>query len=294
MLLKPRIQSRLLTVLLMASGAALGQTAENTDAAEVLRDVFNNGRRTPVPVLLLGTFHFKDAGLDEYKPQHDIDVFAPERQRELDDLADRLARFRPTKIAVERMPEAQEELDSRYQAYLDGEWELEANEIYQVGFRLAKKLGLPGVRAVDAHGRFLEPRVDPEAYAKEHQLTDMLRNRYSMSFFRLGQIKDQRKTEHSLRDHLLFMNDPTMLRASHGLYLQRSISLGMDDEFPVADGFISQWYNRNLRIFANLHRISDGESDRILVIFGAGHMPLLRQFVESAAEFELVEVSEVL
>ena len=52
-------------------------------------------------LLLLGTFHFKDAGLDGYKPKFDVDILSAERQQEVADVLDRLAAFAPTHIAVE-------------------------------------------------------------------------------------------------------------------------------------------------------------------------------------------------
>lgn len=100
-------------------------------------------------ILLLGTFHFSNPGLDSYRPEHDVDIFSERRQAELREVLDRLARFRPTKIA---------------------------------------------------------------------------------------------------------------------------------------------WYNRNLRIFANLLRIIEREDERILLVIGSGHLGILRHAVETSPEYQLVEV----
>ena len=54
------------------------------------------------------------------------------------------------------------------------------------------------------------------------------------------------------------------------------------------------WYNRNLRIFSNLLRVRTSRADRILVIMGAGHIPLLLQMAQNAPEFELVPALSVL
>ena len=37
-------------------------------------------------ILLLGTFHFQDRGLDKYKPQNNFDVFSQQRQKEIVEL----------------------------------------------------------------------------------------------------------------------------------------------------------------------------------------------------------------
>jgi len=47
----------------------------------------------PATILLLGTFHFDDAGLDAYKPEHRMDVLSPERQREIEEVVRCLTRF---------------------------------------------------------------------------------------------------------------------------------------------------------------------------------------------------------
>ena len=105
---------------------------------------------------------------------------------------------------------------------------------------------------------------------------------------------DEHKMNSTLREHLLLMNAPALLQAKHGSYLQRSIAIGTNEEYPRADGFPSQWHNRNLRIFANLRRMAKDSEDRIVVIFGSGHLPHLRQSVISCQAYELVEVEEVL
>src|ERR671934_11979 len=53
-------------------------------------------------VMLLGTFHFDDPGLDAHKPRHAFDVFSARRQSEIAEVVGLLAAYRPTKIAVER------------------------------------------------------------------------------------------------------------------------------------------------------------------------------------------------
>ena len=54
----------------------------------------------PVQVMILGTYHFGNPGLDLHNMKSES-VLTPGRQKELDDIATRLAKFNPTKIAVE-------------------------------------------------------------------------------------------------------------------------------------------------------------------------------------------------
>jgi hypothetical protein len=107
------------------------------------------GQGPPLPpevarakIVMLGTFHFDDQGLDGYKPKHRLDLLSAQRQKEVGELLSALARFRPNKIAVEYRVEGQAGLDSEYAKYLAAKEDgLGPNEIYQLGFRLARRLG---------------------------------------------------------------------------------------------------------------------------------------------------------
>src|SRR5690348_4863120 len=71
-------------------------------------------------VMILGTYHMSNPGKDLHNLKAD-DVLVDKRQRELADVAARLARFQPTKIAVEADVEngAPAKLP-RYRDYVDG------------------------------------------------------------------------------------------------------------------------------------------------------------------------------
>ena len=244
-------------------------------------------------VLLLGTFHFVDAGLDEYKPEVDVDITSDQRQKELAGVLDALARFAPTRIAVEVRPERQEALDERYRRFVDGELELSSNEVHQLGFRLAKRLGHQRVYAFDAESRWYEPWIDPDEYARSHGQVELVLSRWYLRYQRLWQEDDRAKAQRTLTETFLAINDPEAIRRSHGVYLIGTFGAGIGDEYPGADSKTA-WYNRNLRMFANLQRITEADNERILAIVGAGHLPILRHCVETSPEYELVEVSSVL
>ncbi len=247
----------------------------------------------PVKLVILGTFHFQDAGLDSYRPQYDVDVLSPSRQAELAELAERLAEFRPNKIAVEWPFADQAGLDARYAAYRAAESEPSSNELEQLGFRLAASLGHERVWAVDAGRRFYQPWVDPDKYAAEHGQEDRLDDGLWELYERQNRYEDEHKTRVTLADYLLRINSPELLRLSHGQYLIGNFEVGSAEEYPGVDAKTA-WYNRNLKIFANLQRIADLEGDRLLLIIGSGHVPILRHAAEASPQFELVELAELL
>jgi hypothetical protein len=271
-------------------------------------------------IMLLGTFHFQDRGLDAYKPQLDVDILSPQRQQEVTDVVERLARFQPAKIAIERRPERQAEIDQEYRAYLGDAFPLPGDEVYQLGFQLAKRLGHASIHCVDAWGRYYEPPLDLEAYAANRttrELQQLLAEQFDFDPFRdlmtyarehgqeallaqwqialqkAGESGDQAKTQRTLRETLLLGNREEHIWRSHHPYLVGPFKIGVGNEYPGVD-YVAAWYSRNLRIFANLQRLREAADDRILLIIGAGHLPILRHCVLTSPEYALVEVHDYL
>ncbi len=243
-------------------------------------------------ILLLGTFHFQDRGLDQYKPRSTFDVFSPHRQKEIEEVVNLLEAYRPTKVAVERTPAQQADIDAEYKSCLAGKFDLPGDEVYQVGFRLAKRLGHERVYAANAWDRHYEPQVDIDAYAREHGQERLLSDWWPR-FERLLEQSERTNRGLSLRQILLRMNDPARVMRLHGVYLVDRFKVGAGAEYPGVD-LVTGWYNRNLRIFANLERMTESANDRLLVIIGAGHLPILRHCAEASPEYELAEISECL
>jgi hypothetical protein len=125
----------------------------------------------PGQVMLFGTFHFKDAGLDVVKSA-DVDVMAEAPQQYLQELAERLAAWGPTEVLLEYGPEDDELVNQRYRDYLADDFELPANEIYQVGFRVARLAGLKAVHSFD--DREIEWQAEAMfEFAKQHDSPEM-------------------------------------------------------------------------------------------------------------------------
>ncbi len=247
-------------------------------------------------LMLLGTFHFADAGLDAYKPKFHVDIKSPERQAEVQEAARLIAEFRPTKVAVEWGSQHQARTDSLYRAYVAGEFELGSNEVYQLGFRIARMMGHERVWLVDAPGRSYFPDwTEAEYEAKNAKLRPLVRERpdWTSRFTQLYSWGDSVKSVVPLRDFLIFQNSSDRVRQGHGHYTVDSFHLHTDGDWFGPDAG-TRWYNRNLRIFANLQRITDSDEERILFIVGSGHLPILRFLADASPEYEMVEPNDFL
>ncbi|HEX8392401.1 MAG TPA: DUF5694 domain-containing protein, partial [Longimicrobium sp.] len=99
-------------------------------------------------VMVLGTAHWANPGLDYNNPQVD-DVLSPRRQAEVQAILDALAEFRPTRIALEAEPSRDSVWNDRYRRYRAGSLTLGRDERDQIGLRLAARLGHDRVYTVD-------------------------------------------------------------------------------------------------------------------------------------------------
>ena len=245
-------------------------------------------------ILLLGTGHWSNPGLDLHATNYD-DMLAPRRQREIASALDDLAQFRPTKVAIESMAIATDELNERYQQYRSGQLELTANERDQIGFRLAALLGHERIHGIDWHDRQRDIGWDTAiAFAQGHGQRDLI----------AGFLPAEPEPENgdapqgagtgdrTVREMLLGLSDPGWLAADHSVYMDLA-QVGGGDDYIGAD-VVLRWYERNLKIFVNLARLATAPDDRVVVLIGAGHLALLTHFIEGAGRFRLVPAADYL
>jgi hypothetical protein len=249
--------------------------------------------------MVLGVFHFKDAGLDDYKPKFHFDILESKRQAELDVLLKKIAAYKPTKILLEwNRIKMDSTTNAWYQEYLAGTRDLseKSNEVFQIGFKLAKKMGHQRVYCSDASADWFGVNLDwdnfdGEAYLKSlGQLEKSMRYDFD-AFYELG---DSLKTTWTLAEHLAMLNEPENRLKSHQAYLTEGALAGAGDNYLGADA-VANWYRRNIRIFANAYDLTNfDEEERILLIYGSGHAWQLRQFFTDSPDFDYVEPNEYL
>jgi hypothetical protein len=235
-------------------------------------------------VLVLGVYHMANPGHDIFNMPAD-DVLAPGRQQEIAELAAVLKKFKPTKIAVEN--DSQRKLNERYAQYLAGQYVLTTNEIDQIGLRLAKELGHTAIYAVDADGDFPFPRVINFAKAKgESAKIDAL----MADIGAMVKAQGEYLKSHTVLQTLLYMNADAKVAEDVGFYY-REAHYGEPGDYAGPD-LLTEWYRRNIHIFNNVTQLMTSPEDRILVIFGAGHLGWLRQDFGSDPTLRLRKLEE--
>jgi len=233
----------------------------------------------PVSVMIVGDFHMSNPGHDLHNTQVD-DVLAPKRQAEIAAVADGLAKFKPTMVAVEWPSDI---TDQRYDAYRKGTLAPSHNEVVQLGFRLADKAGLTGVAGIDVDGDF--PYEAVQAYANAHGMADVLANA-NADIETFVKMQDAMLKSGTVGGVLRALNDPAEVAKGTGFY-HLMLGVGGGTDQPGAE-LLTQWYKRNFLICANLiERAKPG--DRVVVFYGSGHSFLLRQCVSETPGYRLVE-----
>lgn len=268
---------------MLALAAVPGCSAAVSGGAAGARDAAPAAARPRV--LVLGTYHMGGSG--DYIQAPTDDVLSPRRQAEIAALVESLATFRPTKIMVEAPLARDSALNARYRGFLAGRDTLRRNEIDQIGFRLARRMGHERVYAIDYPQDEDVGRV--VGWAAGHGDTAFVG--MVQRFAARMQAQGDSLSHLTIPAYLRRLNSPAEDSIGHAAYL-RMARVG-DDTTHVGADVLAGRYARNLKIFANLARLT-GPGDRVLVIYGSSHGKLLREFVRQSGDMELVDVDPYL
>lgn len=222
-------------------------------------------------IVLVGTFHMK-----EY-PE-----FIQNQQDEIIELMEYLSEYNPTKIAVEWSKEDADQLNNEYREFIN-DGELKTGEVYELGFRLAKKLQHSQLYPVDCNGRIDDEELTALFSEIEKNYPDILEK---LTDFKNKQIEPE--DEVSIIEVFKQLNDIKRVNELQQIYIsfsnvkQGNSSIGID--------FLTKWHERELGIFSNVMEIAKGSDDKILLITGGDHLWTLRNLFEDSGFFEVEEL----
>lgn len=273
--------NRSVLIFALAMGSAIAALAQQATAEKPNAPKASEAR---AEVLVLGVYHMSNPGRDIFNMKAD-DVLAPKRQAEIAELLEVLKRFQPTKIAIEA--DVWGKRRQEYSDYLAGTHTLSRNENDQIGYRLARELGHKTIYPVDADGEFPFQRIVNYAKAsgRSKELNALM-----------GEIGDRVKAQghylasHTVLETLLYMNADGKVAEDVGFYY-RQAHFGEPGDWAGAD-LVSDWFRRNMRIYSNIAQLVDSPNERVLVIYGAGHLGWLQHIFASEPSFQLRKLAE--
>jgi hypothetical protein len=78
------------------------------------------------------------------------------------------------------------------------------------------------------------------------------------------------------------------MKLSHSTYIQAN-GVNKDNHYDGAV-MVSKWYERNLKIFSNIQNlVRDKQCQRLFILYGAGHLQILRDLIKADDNLKLVE-----
>lgn len=235
-----------------------------------------------VQVMLLGTYHMSNPGLDEANTDAD-DVHSSERQRQMQTLAERLVAFRPDRIAVEWSYKRAAYTDSLYNAApIDSLLSRYQNEVIQLGFRLGRMLEHERVYPIDYPMKLGNDSL--AALSKRYPIGFPHTVMYpGINWRRVAQEDTEQLRASTLLDYFRYINSEPRLSRNHvGMF--GNIRSGEGDNFGGPE-MLTAWYDRNLRMVHNVYRALERGDAHVLVIVGNGHVRALRHLLDEAPMF---------
>lgn len=108
---------------------------------------------------------------------------------------------------------------------------------------------------------------------------------------KMGSLMSEWDKKYSVGQILAIHNHPDFIRTGQSFYTM-FLPVAKHPDYPGAD-MLSGWYRRNLVIYENIRRrIQPG--DRVLVIYGSGHLYYLNQLLSDDLSIDLIPATKFL
>lgn len=234
-------------------------------------------------VILLGTFHFSNPGKDVVKNRV-INVLEPESQKYLVELAKRISKFKPTAVLLEYNPKSEKKVNTQYAKYKESQYKLKANEIDQLGFRVAKLSGLERVFSFDERNIGWNGTKLYDQFKREPKIKEL----FDKKIKEMSEKENRLHLKNSLQDILKHLNREDVDQQNKGLYIMTNVA-GVDQNFAGADASAS-WWHRNFRMLARIQKHTKS-GERILVIGGQGHTAVIKDLIKLDPTIEVVDIN---
>ncbi|NAY92295.1 hypothetical protein GTQ34_10225 [Muricauda sp. JGD-17] len=259
----------------------------------------SNSKTSTKQALLIGTFHYHNPGADVAKTKS-FDILSEKSQTELETITQKIKAFDPNQIFVEWPYDEQEKLDSLYQLYLDNKYFTNdslsdfylKNEIFQLAFRAAKKSGLKSVKAIDYRNTEFpfDSLMTVVATSGQTDLQNVILKGIE-SFSRDFDEKIEQGI--SLLDLTYHLNSEQDRQISNLFHTEIPLLVGNSDNF-IGPYLTAEWYRRNLYMWSLIQKGTRADDQRVMVLLGASHIALIKDFVDKNTNWNSLELEEVM
>ncbi|RZL30925.1 MAG: hypothetical protein EOO96_17130, partial [Pedobacter sp.] len=239
-----------------------------------------------INVLLIATNHFDNPGNDVGKSV-DRNILTEKNQKELEIITSKIAKeFKPTKVFAEYPYSKRNDLEVMFKQYANGIPYFNAdslttkkakffkeNEIFQFSFRLAKKANNKSVYAIDT---MLNLKFDVlfKYLATKKELNDKFQaDLKNITAYINGCLEKDSQTE-----TFLCLNDEKQNLLNKSFYISFVNRLGIENDY-FGTNFVTDWYKRNLLMYANFQSQLEATDKNVVIMAGAGHTAMMIDFI---------------
>lgn len=241
-------------------------------------------------VMIVGTHHFNQE--DHY------DELSDENQVHIQSIINKLAEFKPTKVVIEKEVQNDSLFNALYLQYRSNPLFIDSlpNEAFQLGFRLAHIMNHDRIYLFDDQTEFIGSLENFTfdnfgTYADNNDsgfydiYKDIIVESYATIQDSLSQL--------DLYQNVVVRNSPVMTHWNAQRMHAYEIRVGIQKSW-IGPDWLARYYQRNIRMMANIMSYNDRGQDRIVVIVGDNHKWVLDLLFDNNPEFEVESSYEFL
>lgn len=266
-----------LQIAALVSLFALVSCSEKTRYSQ--RKIYRDKFEDAVPVLNVATFHMgetSDANSTAF------DEKDSKNQREIRELAKKLAAFRPTIIVIEDRPKNDSSRKADYLDYVQHPTKKfkDPDERELLAYEVGRLSGASKIYGIDFREGY-----DYQIGRKVKNMVDKTTNG---KYWQLIEENEKKNPEEGIPFYDLFRLN------NHPQYLESMINLNADMLTYISSTGKSEgadeagkFYHRNLVMFSNLNQIPLEKNDRIFILMGGTHTAFFNEFLKRSPKYKL-------
>ncbi|SIQ86659.1 DUF5694 domain-containing protein [Maribacter ulvicola] len=238
-----------------------------------------------IKVLNMATFHMgftNDANSVEYDERN------LKNKKEIHSIAKLLSAFKPTVIILESSPEYNEKLQKEYKEYKNNpKMEFKnPSEGELLGYELGRISNVNRIYGIDHKMGYNYRLIDSLAKSKNEKIYLDFMDYY-------GPISETKYENGNTLEKLKMENKPEYLDYLIAYNADIMTHISTKNKFEGAD-VAAKYYQRNLRMYSNLNKISLTQNDRVFILMGSSHIAFFRDFMRRSPKYNMVDVFEYL
>ena len=277
-----------LSVLMLLAAVGCSQNSDFNRPEPATQELKTYSSESSAQVMVLGTYHFaQESATDE---------LSPENQEEIEEVLNAIQKFQPTKVVIEIEPERSQRLNELYGEYRVGAFSIDtlANEIFQLGFKMADRMGHESIYLFDDQTPFIGS-LEGFSWAKFNEYAEgdstFIQKHFEKILSTFAYNDSLLKTLH-LYDRIRVINSLQAQKLNAQRMHMYELRVGIGDNWMGPD-WLGRWYRRNIRMMGHLLKMSNPD-DRLLVIVGDNHKWVLEDLMNYTPDFEVVGAYEYL